>query len=102
MIRRPPRSTLFPYTTLFRSRPAAGLGAATLMFCGYTESMTCMGPLLFGTAWMPLAMLSFDIFLETLGWRPLLATALVIAVQGSGSDPLWQVYTLVLLCLVPW
>src|SRR5258708_10691831 len=23
MIRRPPRSTLFPYTTLFRSRPAA-------------------------------------------------------------------------------
>src|SRR2546426_5413315 len=27
MIRRPPRSTLFPYTTLFRSRlPAGGLG----------------------------------------------------------------------------
>src|SRR2546422_6545375 len=25
MIRRPPRSTLFPYTTLFRSRPAAAL-----------------------------------------------------------------------------
>src|SRR2546427_1741950 len=24
MIRRPPRSTLFPYTTLFRSSPAAG------------------------------------------------------------------------------
>src|SRR3712207_9294592 len=31
MIRRPPRSTLFPYTTLFRSRggvPAQGRGAA--------------------------------------------------------------------------
>src|SRR2546426_8393764 len=30
MIRRPPRSTLFPYTTLFRSlrRPAEGDGAA--------------------------------------------------------------------------
>src|SRR3712207_7340737 len=33
MIRRPPRSTLFPYTTLFRSRaarprPAGGYGAA--------------------------------------------------------------------------
>src|SRR2546422_7743390 len=27
MIRRPPRSTLFPYTTLFRS-PCAGAGAA--------------------------------------------------------------------------
>src|SRR3712207_7432306 len=26
MIRRPPRSTLFPYTTLFRSRAAAGPG----------------------------------------------------------------------------
>src|SRR3712207_8720347 len=25
MIRRPPRSTLFPYTTLFRSRPVAEL-----------------------------------------------------------------------------
>src|SRR5690606_40492345 len=24
-LRRPPRSTLFPYTTLFRSRPSAGL-----------------------------------------------------------------------------
>src|SRR5258707_10663238 len=29
MIRRPPRSTLFPYTTLFRSRPPHGVGRAT-------------------------------------------------------------------------
>src|SRR4051794_41476105 len=28
MIRRPPRSTLFPYTTLFRSRNARGAGAS--------------------------------------------------------------------------
>src|SRR3712207_8249508 len=28
MIRRPPRSTLFPYTTLFRSRRFAGAGRA--------------------------------------------------------------------------
>src|SRR2546425_2963745 len=28
MIRRPPRSTLFPYTTLFRSRPGRGTGLA--------------------------------------------------------------------------
>src|SRR3712207_7064249 len=28
MIRRPPRSTLFPYTTLFRSRGLAGAGGA--------------------------------------------------------------------------
>src|SRR2546425_8569891 len=30
MIRRPPRSTLFPYTTLFRSRRTAGLDSASL------------------------------------------------------------------------
>src|SRR2546430_3343481 len=33
MIRRPPRSTLFPYTTLFRS----GLGATRLSRCGDSE-----------------------------------------------------------------
>src|SRR2546429_5024912 len=30
MIRRPPRSTLFPYTTLFRSTPATAPGAKKL------------------------------------------------------------------------
>src|SRR2546430_10598552 len=30
MIRRPPRSTLFPYTTLFRSRSAAARGPGPL------------------------------------------------------------------------
>src|SRR2546425_13147703 len=30
MIRRPPRSTLFPYTTLFRSHPAARMPRAPL------------------------------------------------------------------------
>src|SRR5437588_4759156 len=29
MIRRPPRSTLFPYTTLFRSRPAPAVSVAS-------------------------------------------------------------------------
>src|SRR2546429_5941549 len=29
MIRRPPRSTLFPYTTLFRSQGVAAMAAAT-------------------------------------------------------------------------
>src|SRR5258708_26756984 len=32
MIRRPPRSTLFPYTTLFRSSPQLHLPASTLVF----------------------------------------------------------------------
>src|SRR3989442_16041621 len=31
MIRRPPRSTLFPYTTLFRSLPPAGIALARLL-----------------------------------------------------------------------
>src|SRR3712207_7244594 len=31
MIRRPPRSTLFPYTTLFRSHPATRLEARVLV-----------------------------------------------------------------------
>src|SRR3989441_13167333 len=38
MIRRPPRSTLFPYTTLFRS-----LGALALLFVGPSASDTLSG-----------------------------------------------------------
>src|SRR3712207_8151546 len=34
MIRRPPRSTLFPYTTLFRSRWFVGRGAHGLIVAG--------------------------------------------------------------------
>src|SRR3712207_7016710 len=36
MIRRPPRSTLFPYTTLFRSAlngPAVGIGCSLALAC---------------------------------------------------------------------
>src|SRR3712207_7603395 len=33
MIRRPPRSTLFPYTTLFRSMIALGVHPAAVAFC---------------------------------------------------------------------
>src|SRR2546422_3833010 len=36
MIRRPPRSTLFPYTTLFRSAPG-GTGPSWLSFIGHTR-----------------------------------------------------------------
>src|SRR2546426_8386458 len=34
MIRRPPRSTLFPYTTLFRSRSVFRLGGSGVARCG--------------------------------------------------------------------
>src|SRR2546423_2348994 len=36
MIRRPPRSTLFPYTTLFRSSVAAAAGSGTRPVTGTT------------------------------------------------------------------
>src|SRR5260221_3432075 len=38
MIRRPPRSTLFPYTTLFRSLPIR-----RRWLCSCSESIACIG-----------------------------------------------------------
>src|SRR6266542_6853919 len=45
MIRRPPRSTLFPYTTLFRSRCGAGSAPGTTAATGPTGSMRRREPL---------------------------------------------------------
>src|SRR5258705_3240429 len=45
MIRRPPRSTLFPYTTLFRSRVAAiAVAGAALYFAGIVNSIILEHP----------------------------------------------------------
>src|SRR3712207_8129714 len=48
MIRRPPRSTLFPYTTLFRSRSSAASSSATCSgdapFCGPYVATAPSGP----------------------------------------------------------
>src|SRR2546430_5841331 len=44
MIRRPPRSTLFPYTTLFRSRSAA-LSARALGLARSLAGISTIGPL---------------------------------------------------------
>src|SRR2546427_8327365 len=38
MIRRPPRSTLFPYTTLFRSRPASASTMKSILANHRTDS----------------------------------------------------------------
>src|SRR2546426_7711846 len=43
MIRRPPRSTLFPYTTLFRSRLRAGLPRVLVRFPAGTVSASSAG-----------------------------------------------------------
>src|SRR5258708_21658545 len=46
MIRRPPRSTLFPYTTLFRSRIASriGIGADAEWFDAATDFWELLSP----------------------------------------------------------
>src|SRR5256885_11778816 len=45
MIRRPPRSTLFPYTTLFRSRATQRPGASSARPNDEEESVdACVGP----------------------------------------------------------
>src|SRR2546429_3745259 len=46
MIRRPPRSTLFPYTTLFRSREPSGHGTS-----GWPECIVITTSSTSGTAW---------------------------------------------------
>src|SRR3712207_7838512 len=43
MIRRPPRSTLFPYTTLFRSAPSAIHARRTAFSSSVSRSFVCGG-----------------------------------------------------------
>src|SRR3712207_594962 len=45
MIRRPPRSTLFPYTTLFRSKDFLSLGGVGLAGAGLLGAAGCGGRL---------------------------------------------------------
>src|SRR3712207_7423541 len=56
MIRRPPRSTLFPYTTLFRSHVTAD---------GHPEAVTVatvtMDELLLEMGWSPVALVKLDV-----------------------------------------
>src|SRR5256885_10975816 len=44
MIRRPPRSTLFPYTTLFRSHPAVEHGVGREVIAAITVILDPIGP----------------------------------------------------------
>src|SRR5439155_17253330 len=44
MIRRPPRSTLFPYTTLFRSHQCLGVGVPEPLFHHKRERRRCRVP----------------------------------------------------------
>src|SRR3712207_9490890 len=42
MIRRPPRSTLFPYTTLFRSRAATAHNNLAVQASGMAATVSCV------------------------------------------------------------
>src|SRR5947207_3904825 len=44
MLRPPPRSTLFPYTTLFRSRHLDARGRRQCVLIGYSDSNKQTGP----------------------------------------------------------
>src|SRR3989442_11135183 len=44
MIRRPPRSTLFPYTTLFRSRSTRDAISVCLATCSCPRDVACARP----------------------------------------------------------
>src|SRR5690242_19784620 len=80
MIRRPPRSTLFPYTTLFRSERAlvvaagTGYGAALLAACGARVTALEESAALQATARTVLAELAPSVSLVTgplaAGWPP--------------------------------
>lgn len=99
-----PLMATFMYLLLRRWKvgpwPAA-VGGAVLMLAGFTVSTASLTTLLRGLTWMPLAWLAFDWFLETGGRRGLAATALVLAVQGSGTDPQYVLLTALQLALLP-
>src|SRR2546426_9600329 len=65
MIRRPPRSTLFPYTTLFRSPLAHQPGA----FWESSIAVDALGLLLERTTKKPLDQLLRDMLFEPLGMK---------------------------------
>src|SRR3712207_9458230 len=60
MIRRPPRSTLFPYTTLFRSKWGGHFPRGPLLLCGILLMGTSFASLaLFANLWLAVALLAF-------------------------------------------
>src|SRR2546427_12110463 len=91
MIRRPPRSTLFPYTTLFRSLLRYGLGLA-----GYSHPVYWAVYITCFVFWVGIAhsgtLISAILFLFRSGWRTAVyrtAEAMtVFAVMTAGLFPL--------------
>src|SRR3712207_6914057 len=70
MIRRPPRSTLFPYTTLFRSVFAIGLYLANLAFNLISSSGNAQARILAQTARIAIIAFVSAMALQQMGIAP--------------------------------
>ena len=84
------------------SAPASALGAAVLMFGGFTANLTCHALALRGLAWLPLVLLAFDRYLETGTPRALVAATLALGLEASATDPQYVLFTALLLAAMPW
>src|SRR2546430_6426410 len=98
MIRRPPRSTLFPYTTLFRSRrygPVRGITEALtrtgpiISSCGIIMAGT-FGSLLAGSLAEMKQLgfsLAFGVLLDTFVVRPILVPSFLVLLRTGRFSP---------------
>src|SRR3989454_12457801 len=78
MIRRPPRSTLFPYTTLFRSAIQPGFWGWCLLF-GLSQTLSTLA--------LSKALKASDISLVTALWKVSLLVLLGMAWVTIGERP---------------
>ncbi|MBI3892363.1 MAG: YfhO family protein [Candidatus Wallbacteria bacterium] len=100
-----PLAATFLYLLLRRwqlSRGASALGAVVSMFSGFDVSITCILSLQRALVWTAAALYCFEGFLIRQSWRALIATALVLAVEGSGCDPMYLLLTIGFLAIAPW
>src|SRR3712207_9338274 len=81
MIRRPPRSTLFPYTTLFRSIAGIGVAASSIFFTfiGLDAVSTAGEEVHNPRRTLPLAIVLATIIVTTV--------YILVAVAGIGAQP---------------
>src|SRR3712207_7627625 len=69
MIRRPPRSTLFPYTTLFRSKGVRALAVASAQLLLIAAALVVVGWVL-GRLWPILLPVILGLLFATVLWPP--------------------------------
>ncbi len=82
-------------------RLPAILGALTYAFGGYMLGATGVLMIQRGSVWLPLPALMFDYYQERGGLRWIAATAAALALQGSGSDPQFLLFSVVLMAMIP-